>query len=118
MALVADGGVQYHLRPAHPGMPTDHPLTEDMQTMWQTVAAILFPTTDSYERIIAVTDVNVAGELAVVWTETRTVTMRKGKTEPMVLEFSEMYFLINKDDTGWKIAGTATNRPLDAIPVG
>ena len=58
------------------------------------------------------------GELAVVWTQTTTVTYRKGKTEPMVLNFTEMYFLVNKDDTGWLIAGTATNRPIDSIPVG
>ena len=30
MGLLADGGVQFHLHPAHPGMPEDHPLTEDM----------------------------------------------------------------------------------------
>jgi hypothetical protein len=29
-----------------------------------------------------------------------------------------MYFLVNKDDAGWLIAGTATNRPIDSIPVG
>ena len=118
LALLADGGVQFHLHPAHPGMPDDHPLTEDMTTMWQTVSAILFPTTDSYERKVEVTDVRVDGELAVVWTQTKTITHRKGKAEPMVLDFSEMYFLVNKDDAGWRIAGNATNRPIDEIPVG
>lgn len=118
MALLADGGVQFHLHPAHPGMPEDHPLTEDMATMWRTVSAILFPTTDSYERRVDITDVHVDGELAVVWTRTQTITHRKGKDEPMVLDFSEMYFLVNKNDTGWRIAGTATNRPVDEIPVG
>ena len=44
--------------------------------------------------------------------------IEKGKTEPMILNFSEMYFLVNKDNTGWLIAGTATNRPVDSIPVG
>lgn len=51
MALLADGGVQFQLHPAHPGMPEDHPLTED-------------------------------------------------------------------NETGWRTAGTATNRPIDEIPVG
>ena len=118
MALLADGGVQFHLHPAHPGMSEDHPLTEDMTTMWKTVSAILFPTTDAYERIVEVADVRADGELAVVWTQTTTITHRKGKAEPMRLEFSEMYFLVNKDNSGWKIAGTATNRPVDSIRVG
>jgi ketosteroid isomerase-like protein len=118
LSLLADGGVQYHLRPAHPGMPEDHPLTEDMKTMWKTVSAILFPTTDAYSRTVEIDNVHSDGELAVVWTQTKTVTRRKGKDEPMVLQFSEMYFLVNKGNTGWRIAGTATNRPIDEIPVG
>jgi len=118
MSLIADGGIQYHLRPAHPGMPEDHPLTEDMATMWKTVAAILFPTTDSYMRTVEIENVQIDGELAVVWTQTRTVTQRKGKDEPMILTFSEMYFLVNKNESGWRIAGTASNRPIDSIPVG
>jgi ketosteroid isomerase-like protein len=118
LALVADGGVQFHLHPAHPGMPEDPPLTEDMATMWKMVSAILFPTTDGYERRIEIVDVHADGELAVVWTQTKTVTRRRDEAEPMVLDFSEMYFLVNKNDTGWRIAGTATNRPVDEIPVG
>jgi hypothetical protein len=118
MALLAEGGVQFHLHPAHPGMPLDHPLTEDMPTMWKTVSPILFASTDSYERVVEIDNVYSDGELAVVWTTTKTVTHRKGETEPMILNFSEMYFLVNKDDTGWLIAGTGTNRPVDTIPVG
>ena len=118
MALLAEGSVQFHLHAVHPGMSDNPPLTEDMPTMWKTVSAILFPTTESYARLIEVTDVEADGELAVVWTQTKTVTNRKGVDKEMVLNFSEMYFLVNKDNTGWKIAGTATNRPIDDIPVG
>lgn len=118
MGLLAEGSVQYQIQPAHPGMPEDQPLTADMTAMWRTVAAILFPTTDSYERVVEITDVRVDGELATVWTQTKTITHRKNKAEPMVLEFSEIYFLINKNDTGWLIAGNASNRPVDEIPVG
>jgi hypothetical protein len=89
-----------------------------MTTRWTTVSAILFPTTESYERTVTVRSVQADGELAVVWTDTKTVTYLKGKDEPMVLNFSEMYFLVNKGGTGWLIAGTATNRPVDSIPVG
>ena len=118
MGLLAEGSVQYQIQPAHPGMPEDQPLTADLPTMWKTVAAIVFPTTDAYERQVEITDVRVDGELAVVWTQTKTITHRKGKEEPMVLEFSEIYFLVNKNDTGWLIAGHASNRPIDDIPVG
>jgi len=41
LELLADGGIQYHLHPAHPGMSLDHPLTEDMTAMWTTVSALL-----------------------------------------------------------------------------
>jgi hypothetical protein len=118
MGLLAEGSVQYQIQPAHPGMPEDQPLTADLPTIWKTVAAIVFPTTDAYERQVEITDVRVDGELAVVWTQTKTITRRKDKEEPMVLEFSEIYFLINKNDTGWLIAGNASNRPSDDIPVG
>jgi ketosteroid isomerase-like protein len=118
MALLADGGVQFNLHPAHPGMPENPPLTEDMATMWKVVAAILFPSTDAYERQVQVTSMQADGELATVWTQTKTITHRKGQDEPMVLEFSEMYFLVNKDGSGWRIAATATNRPVDSIVVG
>ena len=117
MGLLAEGSVQYQIQPAHPGMPEDQQLTADMTAMWKTVAAILFPTTDSYEREVEITDVRVDGELATVWTQTKTITHRKGKEEHMVLEFSEIYFLVNKNDTGWLIAGNASNRPIDEIPV-
>lgn len=118
MALIADGGVQYHLRPAHPGMPTDHALTEDMKTLWQTATAILFPSTESYTRDIKIKNVTVDGELAVVWIDTHVETLMKNANEPRVHDFSEMYFLVNKNDAGWKIAGTATNRPVDELDVG
>jgi hypothetical protein len=118
IGLLAEGSIQYQIQPAHPGMPEDQPLTADMPSMWKTVAAILFPTTESYERQVEIIDIRVDGELAVVWTQTKTVTHRKGVEELMVLEFSEVYFLVNKNDTGWLIAGNASNRPIDEIPVG
>lgn len=117
MPLLAKGAVQYHLHPAHPGMAEDQPLTEDMAAMWTTVTALLFATTEAYERRIEIVDVRVDGELAVVWTNTRTETRRTNK-EPNKNEFSEMYFLVNKNNTGWRIAGTATNRPVDNVDIG
>lgn len=117
LALVADGGVQFQLRPAHPGMPLDHPLTEGMVELWQTASAILLPNTASYTRKITIKNIVVDGELAVVWTDTHVETLMKKAAAPRVHDFSEMYFLINKDNTGWKIAGAATNRPMDSLDV-
>ncbi len=116
--LLAEGGVEFSLHPAHPGMPADPPLTADMISSWKVVSSILFPSTERYERNVVITDVKVSSELAVVWTQTKTVTHMKNKAEPMVLEFSEMYFLVNKNNEGWQIAGTANNRPVDSINVG
>jgi hypothetical protein len=114
--LLAKGAVQFNLHPVHAGMGEDPPLTEDLLALWTTVTTLLFATTEAYERNITITGVQTEGELATVWTETQTSTKREGK-EPNVREFSEMYFLINKDDSGWRIAGTATNRPVDNISV-
>lgn len=117
MAQLADGGVMFQLRPAHPGMPENPPLTADLVTMWKTVGAILFPTTDSYQRVPEITQVTEFGELATVWANTTTTTQRKGVAEPMVLNFSEMYVLVKKGGT-WKIAANADNRQPDNIVVG
>jgi len=114
--LLAEGAVQFNLHPVHAGMGEDPPLTEDLLALWTTVTTLLFATTEIYERHIHITNVQTDGELATVWTETQTKTKSEGK-EPSVREFSEMYFLINKDDSGWRIAGTATNRPVDNISV-
>jgi ketosteroid isomerase-like protein len=118
IALLAEGSIQYQLHPTHPGMPEDQPLTADLPALWKTVAAVLSATTEGYERQVEIIDVHASGELAIVWTQTKTITNLKDKDEPMVLEFTEMYFLVNKNDTGWLIAGTASNRPVDDIPIG
>jgi hypothetical protein len=114
--LLAKGAVQFNLHPVHAGMGEDPPLTEDLLALWTTVTTLLFATTEAYARHPEITDVQTNGELATVWTQTQTSTIRKGK-EPNVRKFSELYFLINKDDSGWRIAGTATNRPVDNISV-
>ena len=117
MPLLAEGSIQFNLRPAHPGLAGDTPLSAELITSWKMVSSILFPTTDSYERTVEVTSAQADGELAIVWTRTRTATKMKGKEDLKVTDFSEMYFLVNKDNTGWKIAGTASNRPVDDLDV-
>jgi hypothetical protein len=116
LAQLAEGSVQFQLRAAHPGMSDNPPLTSGLKQTWQTVAAILFPSTDAYARTVEVTDTRIDGEIATVWTNTRTTTQRKKVAESMVLEFTELYLLVGKSD-GWKIAGIVDNRQPDSIRV-
>jgi len=116
MDLLAEGSVQFQLRPVHPGMSDNPPLTADLPGTWKTVAAILFPMSEVYERTASVTQATASGEVATVWTDTTTVTQRKDKAEPMELNFSEVYLLVKKPN-GWKIAGVADNRKPDNIRV-
>ena len=116
-AALAEGSVQIQLRPAHPGMPEDPPLTGDLKKTWEVVAAILFPSTESYIREIDVTQSYSDGEVATVWVNTTTHTQRKQVAESMVLTFSEVYMLVKKDNQ-WKIAVIADNRAPDNIVVG
>lgn len=116
-ATLAEGGVQLTLRPAHPGMPADMPLSSDLQGTWRTVGAVLFSTTESYQREIEVTSSIEDGDLATVWANTTTTSVRKSGDEPMVMNFSELYMLVKKKGT-WKIAVYADNRQPDDIEVG
>jgi ketosteroid isomerase-like protein len=116
MATLADGSVQFQLRAVHPGMSDNPPLTADLAATWKAVAAILFPMSDVYERKAVITAAQAQGDIATVWADTTTHTLRKGNTEPMNLAFSEVYLLIKKPD-GWKIAGIADNRKPDNIRV-
>ena len=116
MEQLADGGVVLQLRPAHPGMPENPPLTGDLVKTWELVGAILFPSTDAYSRAPEITEVTEIGEIATVWADTTTTTHRKNVAEPMVLNFSEMYVLVKKNEA-WKIAVIGDNRQPDNIVV-
>ncbi len=117
VAQLAKGGVQLSLRPAHPGMPAEMPLSSDIQGTWRTVGAVLFSTTESYQRSVSITDSVENGDLATVWADAITTTVRKAGDEPMVLNFSELYLLVKKDGR-WQIAAYADNRQPDNIDIG
>lgn len=116
IAQLAKGGVQLSLRPAHPGMPSEMPLSSDIQGTWRTVGAVLFSTTESYQRSVNITDTVENGDLATVWADATTTTVRKAGDDPMVLNFSELYLLIKKDGR-WQIAAYADNRQPDNIAI-
>lgn len=114
---LAKGGVQLTLRPAHPGMPAEMPLSSDIQGTWRTVGAVLFSTTESYRRSVKVTNSIENGDLATVWADATTTTVQKAGADPMILNFSELYMLVKKNGV-WKIAVYADNRQPDTIEVG
>lgn len=111
LARVAPEAVQFNLRPSHAG--GDSTLVQSLPALWRTVSAVLSANVESYERVATVRSVEVSGDVATVWTATRTATRRKGAAEPAVLEFSEVYLLLRLGGE-WRIAGTANNRPSSA----
>ena len=110
MALLADGSVQFNLRSSHADMGEQEGLTQDLHGLWAVVTSLLFNTLESYERTVEVTDEHVAGDVATVWTDTRTETLARDASAPSVLEFSEVYLLLRLEGE-WRIAGVANNRP-------
>jgi|GEM_PF-1395391 len=116
LALLAEGGVQFQLRALHPGMSDNPPLTADLNDTWKAVTGILFTISESYERVASISQAHVQGDIATVWAETKTRTVRKDKKAPVVVTFSEVYLLIKRPD-GWKIAAIADNRKPGNIRV-
>lgn len=112
LASVATGSVQLNLHTSHADMGEETALTQDLDALWRTVGAVLFGTLEAYERTVEALDVAADGDIATVWTETRTVA-HSGDGPPTVLEFTEMYVLLRLEDQ-WKIAAVANNRPVTA----
>jgi hypothetical protein len=117
LASLAEGSVQIQLRPVHPGMGDTPPLTGDLRKNWQMVGAILFPASESYDRLVEITSQTESGDVATVWTNTRSRTVRKGTTSASENAFTEAYLLVQKDGN-WLIAAIADNRTPDNIGAG
>lgn len=114
VALLAPGSVQFVQGGSHEGLGApDERLAQDLVTQWQVVGAVLFSSTESYTRSVEVTSVEADGDVATVWTRTRTETVQAAGAPPSVLEFSEAWLLLRLDGE-WTIAGLANNRPATA----
>ena len=116
-AELAEGGSQFSLRPVHPGMPPNMPLTSDIVANWRTVGAVLFSTTESYRRDVDISNIIEDGDIATVWADATTTTVRSAGANPSVMSFSELYVLVKRDGE-WKIGAYLDNRTIDNIDVG
>jgi len=108
VATLAEGGAQFTLRSQHEDAPPDQ-LQSEISGYWTLIAPVLFASTSSYQREIEILDTRADGDVATVWTNTRTNSTRLGANEPDLNEFTEVYLLVRTPD-GWKIAAIADNR--------
>jgi len=77
----------------------------------------MFASTSAYQREVEILDTQINGDIATVWTKTRTQSTRLGSTETQSNAFTEVYLLIRTSD-GWKIAAMADNRQATSLGDG
>lgn len=116
IAALAEGGAQFTLRAQHAEAAPDK-LQSEIKGYWTTIAPVVFATTSSYKRLIEITDTRTDGDIATVWTNTRTESTRLKATDAQVNEFSETYLVI-RTAGGWKIAAIADNRQATKLEDG
>lgn len=115
IALLAEGGIQFTLRASHEGINPEK-LTADITGHWSVIAPVVFAATEKYTRQAKITDSQVQGEVASLWADVSTESVRLGTDEVSKETFSEFYLLIKTAD-GWKIAAIADNRRTDKLDV-
>ena len=113
MDKLAPGGVQFTLRSMHDGVSPDK-LVTPITPHWSMIVPVIFASTSSYTRDVKVLDSEAHGDIATVWTQTRTVSARAGSDKATENEFTEIYVLVNAP-AGWKIAAIADNRQATRI---
>jgi len=118
VAHLAPGGVQFSLKPAHTGMGGGQVgLTTDLRAHWSMIGPVLFSATKSYSRDVAILDARAEGEVATVWTVTRTTTARADGAAPRTDEFREIYLLVRTEGT-WRIGAVADARAPSDVGIG
>ena len=114
VATLAEGGAQFTLRSQHEEVAPDK-VQSEIAGYWTVIAPVLFASTSSYQRTAEVIDTRISGDIATVWTNTKTNSTRLGQTKPDQNEFTEVYLVV-KTSNGWKIAAIADNRIATALP--
>ena len=116
LGLMAEGAVQFTLRPAHAGVADSAKISGDLATHWRTIGPVLFGVTATYRRTPTIVTARTDGDLATVWVQMSTATEeRSGKQRQD--SFSELYLLARVGDS-WRIAAMADNRGTDTMAVG
>ncbi len=113
VATLAKGGAQFTLRSQHAELAPES-VQSEISEYWTVIAPVLFASTNSYQRTAEITDTRVDGDIATVWTNTKTESTRIGATKADRNAFTEVYLLIKTPD-GWKIAAIADNRQATAL---
>jgi hypothetical protein len=112
------GGVQFNIRPAHTGLGgAPQGVTTELTAHWSMIAPVLFAATNTYSRRVEVLDARAEGDVATVWTRTRTETVRSGQSAPRRDEFLEIYLLV-RTGGAWKIGAIADNRVPNDVGLG
>jgi hypothetical protein len=115
VALLAEGGSQFTLRASHAGINPEK-LTAEITAHWSVIAPVVFAATEKYTRQAKITDSQVEGDVASIWANISTESVRLGTDEVSKETFSEFYLVIKTAD-GWKIAAIADNRRTDNLDV-
>lgn len=106
LAQFADGSVRIDLFQAHRfGAKPDSELAVQASPLadrWRSVAPIIFASATKYERLVDQMQIQVDGDMAMVWASIRTVSSSETR-------FTEVY-LLKKYPAGWKIAAMSNNR--------
>ncbi len=118
LATFGEGAVKIDLFPAHvkSGKRSSTAIkTADLTKRWQTVTAILFKSTNFYERVAKNMKVHADNNLALVWAtiETRSQSIQKGakiKSD----RYSEVY-LLRFIKNNWKITALTNNRQASGL---
>lgn len=116
LGLMAEGAVQFTLRPAHAGVTDSTKISGDLATHWRTIGPVLFGVTATYRRTPKIITARTDGDLATVWVQMSTATEERGGQRRQD-SFSELYVLARVGDS-WRIAAMADNRGTDAMAVG
>lgn len=110
IGLLAEDGVLFQLRAAHPGLGAAAPaLTTELAGNWRSVSAILFAGTVRYSRSVDIVSVETHGDWSTVWVDVHTESQANDANDVSEDRFSEFY-LLKRGEAGWRIAAMGNNR--------
>ena len=111
----AEGAIRVDSFPAHRFIAPDpeqqmNVQTADLKARWETVAPILFSTTEFYRRKVVDTSVHVDADLAVAWVDIETETLSKEQDAKIAKNAFKEICVLRRETDGWKILVMTNNR--------